>query len=51
MGGVSLVGYSGTLVKDVVKENIASFLDPEVETPEPTKVIVGKFVCRFRCQP
>lgn len=50
MGGVSLVGYSGTLVKDVVKENIAAFLNPEVETPEQAKVIVGKVVCRFQCR-
>jgi hypothetical protein len=47
MGGVSLVGYSGTLIKEVVKENIAAFLDPEVETPEQSKVIIGVFFVLF----
>jgi hypothetical protein len=42
--GVSLVGFSGSLVKDVLKENIASL--PHIratDTPEATKVVVGKF--------
>jgi len=47
ISGVSLVGYSGTLVKEVVKENIAALLDPTAETPEASKVLVGVFFVLF----
>jgi len=61
MGGVSLVGLSGSMVKDAVKEvepgPLASFLlkrlDPgypapvPVEKPEATKVLVGIFFILF----
>lgn len=57
MTGVGLVGYSGSLIKDAVKEaivhNLARALnlyhDPSkkaIEEPEVTKVLIGKF-----CQP
>jgi len=41
--GVSLVGFSGSLVKDVVKNDLMTFLDPNTtETSEATKVVLGK---------
>ena len=48
MAGVSLVGLSGSMIKDAVKEPSANGFDdiptPEpVEEPEVTKVLVGKF--------
>ena len=57
MAGVSLVGYSGSLIKDTIKDSgMASALfrrfvaqpngDPPSETteaPEPTTVLVGEF--------
>ena len=50
MAGVSLVGLSGSMVKDAVKEPSANFIDdlppPEpIEEPEVTKVLVGMFAC------
>jgi len=52
MAGVSLVGYSGSLIKDVIKENsIALNLLRRLvgidgvsaqENPEPTSVLVGE---------
>jgi drug/metabolite transporter (DMT)-like permease len=46
--GVALVGFSGSLVKDVVKDTIHTFLDHEVsDTPEPTKVVIGVFFVLF----
>jgi hypothetical protein len=58
MGGVSLVGYSGSLVKEAVKESfmepIVDFFSasvissPEVTTaPEATKVVIGIFFVLF----
>ena len=46
MAGVSLVGFSGSMVKDAVKEPSLNALEdlppPEpVEEPEVTKVLVG----------
>lgn len=52
MSGVALVGYSGSLIKDAVKEVIVHHLaralnlrhDPNkkaIEEPEVTKVLVG----------
>lgn len=49
MAGVSLVGYSGSLIKDAVKElafvpsALSSHAEgvPPVEGPEVTKVLVG----------
>lgn len=54
MSGVALVGYSGSLIKDAVKESIVEHLaraldlkhDPSkkaIEDPEVTKVLVGTF--------
>ena len=53
MSGVALVGYSGSLIKDAVKEAVVHQLaraldlhhDPSqkaIEDPEVTKVLVGK---------
>ena len=56
MAGVSLVGFSGSLAKEAVKD---SFIEPVVDflsaatlpspeaipAPEATKVLIGKFVC------
>lgn len=53
MSGVALVGYSGSLIKDAIKESVVHNLaralglhhDPHVnsaEEPEVTKVLVGK---------
>jgi hypothetical protein len=49
MAGVSLVGYSGSLIKDALPSTLRSFLsDADPSTPEPvgdpevTKVLVGK---------
>ena len=57
MAGVSLVGFSGSLVKDAVKETVPSFVSaymfagtngtapvppPEpIEEPEVTRVLIG----------
>ena len=51
MAGVSLVGLSGSMVKDAVKEpSLNSFDDlppPEpIEEPEVTKVLVGEYCMR-----
>jgi len=54
MSGVALVGYSGSLIKDSVKEavvhHLARALDlrydsgkKAIEEPEVTKVLVGKY--------
>jgi hypothetical protein len=41
--GVSLVGYSGSLIKDAIKNDLMTFLDPNTtETSESTKVVLGK---------
>lgn len=41
--GVTLVGFSGSLVKDAVKNNLITFLDPNTpETSASTKVILGE---------
>lgn len=41
--GVTLVGFSGSLVKDVVNNNLITFLDPNTpETSASTKVILGE---------
>jgi len=41
--GVSLVGFSGSLVKDAAKNDLMTFLDPNTtETSESTKVVLGK---------
>ncbi|KAI0361898.1 hypothetical protein OH77DRAFT_1416081 [Trametes cingulata] len=53
MAGVSLVGLSGSMVKDAVKESAVSMFDdvpppPEpIEEPEVTKVLVGVFFILF----
>ncbi|CDO70723.1 hypothetical protein BN946_scf184798.g38 [Trametes cinnabarina] len=52
MAGVSLVGLSGSLVKDAVKESALNLLDElppaeHVEEPEVTKVLVGVFFILF----
>ncbi|KAI0721584.1 hypothetical protein C8T65DRAFT_630476 [Cerioporus squamosus] len=52
MAGVSLVGLSGSLVKDAVKESPVHSFDeippPEpIEEPEVTKVLVGVFFILF----
>lgn len=46
MAGVSVVGLSGSMIKDVVKEELISLFTglppPEpIEQPEATKVLVG----------
>ena len=57
MSGVALVGYSGSLIKDSIKESVVHNLaralglhhDPHVkatEEPEVTKVLVGTFLIR-----
>jgi hypothetical protein len=62
MTGVGLVGFSGSLVKDVVKESVvlsrmfSSFISdlPELpppegtDQPEATKVVIGEFCLRVR---
>ncbi|KAE9406384.1 hypothetical protein BT96DRAFT_251360 [Gymnopus androsaceus JB14] len=57
MSGVTLVGFSGSLTKDTVKEAIVSLLNmpshanlppPEpIDTPEATTVLVGVFFILF----
>ncbi|KAH9854018.1 hypothetical protein C2E23DRAFT_914158 [Lenzites betulinus] len=52
MAGVSLVGLSGSLVKDAVKEPAVNMFDElpttePVEEPEVTKVLVGVFFILF----
>ncbi|KAI0948266.1 hypothetical protein AcV7_009066 [Taiwanofungus camphoratus] len=55
MAGVSLVGYSGSLIKDAVKElafvpsALSSHAEgvPPIEGPEVTKVLVGVFFILF----
>ena len=52
MAGVSLVGLSGSMVKDAVKESSVNVFDeipsPEpVEEPEVTKVLVGQSNVHF----
>ncbi|TBU32242.1 hypothetical protein BD311DRAFT_785770 [Dichomitus squalens] len=52
MAGVSLVGLSGSMIKDAVKESSTGSFDklppPEpVEEPEVTKVLVGVFFIAF----
>ena len=52
MSGVTLVGFSGSLTKDTVKETLVSLLNmpshadlppPEpIDTPEATTVLVGE---------
>lgn len=41
--GVTLVGFSGSLVKDAVNNNLITLLDPNApETSTSTKVILGE---------
>lgn len=57
MGGVGLVGLSGSLIKDVVKESLVLFrmlpsvreLSPTEDTdlPEATRVVIGVFLIVF----
>ena len=54
MAGVGLVGYSGSLIKDAVKEpavHLMSSLDHPVsvqdEGPEVTRVVIGAFIGRL----
>ncbi|KAM6500852.1 hypothetical protein JOM56_003866 [Amanita muscaria] len=51
MGGVSLVGYSGSLIKDAVKEVVGFLQTGTVQgngaEPEITKVVVGVFFILF----
>ncbi|KAI9064238.1 hypothetical protein FKP32DRAFT_1570517 [Trametes sanguinea] len=52
MAGVSLVGLSGSMVKDAVKESAVNMLDDlppaePIEEPEVTKVLVGVFFILF----
>ncbi|KAI0781124.1 hypothetical protein BD413DRAFT_21691 [Trametes elegans] len=52
MAGVSLVGLSGSMVKDAVKEPAANVFDDiptsePVEEPEVTKVLIGVFFVLF----
>lgn len=53
MAGVGLVGFSGSLIKDAVKESLAQYLShpafsqdaPEpIDKPEATAVLVGKWM-------
>jgi len=42
--GVSLVGFSGSLVKDATGNDLLTFLDPNTpETSASTKVVLGTF--------
>lgn len=50
MAGVSLVGFSGSLIKDTlhpIASSLANFLDPTtaanepIDQPEATKVVIG----------
>ena len=52
MAGVGLVGFSGSLIKDAVKESVGQYLAhpvfsskaPEpIDKPEATAVVVGRF--------
>lgn len=54
ISGVALVGYSGSLIKDAVKEAVVHHVartlnlehDPSkkaIEDPEVTKVLIGEF--------
>jgi drug/metabolite transporter (DMT)-like permease len=54
MGGVSLVGLSGSMIKDAVKESqppLGSFDAPSapepVDAPQATKVLLGIFFVLF----
>ena len=60
MAGVALVGYSGSLIKDAVKEAVNSvilsrFFSPDadlpppqpIETPEATAAVIGVFFILF----
>ncbi|KAI0797815.1 hypothetical protein C8Q75DRAFT_739767 [Abortiporus biennis] len=50
MAGVSLVGYSGSMIKDATKEHtaVSSLNDPQaIEEPEVTKVLIGVFFVLF----
>jgi hypothetical protein len=53
MAGVGLVGFSGSLIKDTIKDTLLPSLSgppatPQTltEEPEVTKVLVGEFSCR-----
>jgi hypothetical protein len=51
MAGVSLVGFSGSLIKDTLHPTVVNFLDPTpatgppanepIDVPEATKVVIG----------
>jgi drug/metabolite transporter (DMT)-like permease len=50
MGGVCLVGLSGSMIKDAVKETqppLGSFDTLPVEAPQATKVLLGIFFVLF----
>jgi hypothetical protein len=57
MAGVGLVGFSGSLIKDAIKDSplpaLAGFSMTDLPPPEPieepeiTKVLVGEFCSRF----
>ena len=50
MSGVALVGYSGSLIKDAIKESLVNNLARALglrEEPEVTKVLVGIFFILF----
>jgi drug/metabolite transporter (DMT)-like permease len=57
MAGVSLVGFSGSLIKDTLHPIVVNFLDPTpatgppanepIDVPEATKVVIGIFFILF----
>jgi hypothetical protein len=56
MAGVSLVGFSGSLIKDTVNEIVANAIPafrsaaPEpIEKPEATKVLIGELTTPTFC--
>lgn len=60
MAGVSLVGFSGSLIKDTlhpIASSLANFLDPTtaanepIDQPEATKVVIGILLERLCLSP
>jgi len=52
MAGVSLVGYSGSLIKDTVKEDVTLIstgtTSEPIDQPDLTKVLIGTSYCHPR---